>query len=62
MAHKRPTAGYSAGSEGSFAAGSEVELPDHEAIALIEKGYAIPVAASPVEKAVKARGETRKKR
>lgn len=62
MAHKRPMEAYTAGCEHSFAAGDEADLPDHEAIALIEKGYATPVAKKPVEKAVKKPVETRKKR
>lgn len=49
-----------AGSGFSFAPGDEVDRPDAEAIRLIEKGYAVPVATVPVERAVKpAADETR---
>jgi len=61
MAHKRPMEAYTADSVHSHAAGDEVDLPDHEAIALVEKGYAVPVAKRATEKAVKKPVETRKK-
>jgi len=32
-----------AGPEGVWAAGSEVELPEHQAMALVDCGYAVPV-------------------
>lgn len=59
MAHKRPMETYTADSVHSHAAGDEVDLPDHEAVALIEKGYAVPVARRATEKAVKKPVETR---
>jgi len=62
MAHKRPMDAYAAHSVHTHAAGEEADLPDHEAIALIEKGYAVPVAERATEKAVKRAAETRKKR
>jgi len=40
-------AGFSAGP------GDEVDRPDAEAIRLIEKGYASPLSAMPVERAVR---------
>ena len=62
MAHKRPMDAYTADSVHRYAVGEEADLPDHEAIALIEKGYAVPVAERATEKAVKRAAETRKKR
>jgi len=61
MAHKRPMEAYIADSVHSHAAGEVADLPEHEAIALIEKGYAVPVAKRATEKAVKKPAETRKK-
>lgn len=62
LAHKRPIETYVAGGKYSHAAGEEVDLPDWEALALIGKGYAIPVAERATQKAVKTRRETRKRR
>lgn len=59
MAHKRPMEAYIAGRVHSHAAGDEVDLPDAEAIALIKRGYAVPVGRRSAAKAVKAKPETR---
>lgn len=61
MAHKRPMAAVDAGSVYSHAAGDEVDLPHDEAIALIGKGYAVPVSRRRKEQAVKKPAETRKR-
>lgn len=61
MAHKRPVDAYTADSvQHSHAAGDEADLPDHEAIALIEKGYAVPVATVATEKAVRKPGREKR--
>lgn len=43
-----------AGPDFSAAPGDEIEREDSEAIRLIDKGYAVPMAALPVEHAVQA--------
>lgn len=43
-----------AGPEYSLSPGDEHDFPEAEAIRLIEAGYAVPVVAAKVERAVKA--------
>ncbi len=46
------------GSEGSWLQGEVIERPDAEALRLIERGYAEPVASSGVQTAALAVSET----
>lgn len=50
------------GPEDSRPIGSEHDVEQAEAIRLIEAGFAVPVARTPIEKAVRAPSETRPKR